>query len=225
MNSRTWSKFIENLSRKYGLPDPLSCLKTDPPEKAEYKEVILTKIAAYHEKEMRNLSKNNSRMKYLNTSVLGLRGRQHPCLSNILTTHEVKKARPHIKMLAGDYFTYSIKASQSGGSPHCRTCNVDENTIEDTMHMISVCSAYANIRSRIIDQFREFLNKNINSFDFESVVQDNELFCQFVLDPCSMNLASRINIADPSLAELFQLSRDLCYGIHSKRLEILKEKS
>ena len=36
-----------------------------------------------------------------------------------VTTGEVKGARIHIKMLAGDYFTYDVKANQSG----CRCCS------------------------------------------------------------------------------------------------------
>ena len=40
---RTWSIFLRQLSSKYGLNDPLMCLKEDPPDKSAYKEHILTK--------------------------------------------------------------------------------------------------------------------------------------------------------------------------------------
>ena len=52
-NSRTWSIFIRQLSSKYGLSDPLSCLYSDPPRKAAYKEQIQTKITAFYENELR----------------------------------------------------------------------------------------------------------------------------------------------------------------------------
>ena len=133
-NSRTWSIFLRNLSEMYGLEDPLTCLLSDPPKKSIYKEKILTKIMAFHEKELRNHAK--STLKYLNVSVTGLSGKSHPSLSNLLTTHEVLKSQTHIKMLC---------ENQSGGSPHCRTCsqpNQVERPSENLVHIISDFSCY-----------------------------------------------------------------------------------
>ena len=38
--------------------------------------------------------------------VVGLRGKKHPALLGVVTTHEVKKSRIHLKMQVGDYRTY-----------------------------------------------------------------------------------------------------------------------
>ena len=110
-NSRTWSIFIRQLSVMYGLTDPLQCLQSDPPQKSVYKEHILTKVTAFHEKELRQNSLSNSNMMYLNVSVFGLRGKRHPSLSNLLTAFNVKKSRPHLKMLCMDYYTLSLLLS------------------------------------------------------------------------------------------------------------------
>ena len=48
-NSRTWIIHLKYLCEKYGLEDPFSCLIKDPPSKSSYKEMVATKIAAYHE--------------------------------------------------------------------------------------------------------------------------------------------------------------------------------
>ena len=104
----------------YGLADPLQCMYSDPPKKSQYKEHILTRVTAFHETELREKAKTNSNMKYLNVSVSGLRGKRHPVLSNMVTASDVLKSRPHLKMLCNDYFTFEKRASQSGGSPHCR---------------------------------------------------------------------------------------------------------
>ena len=69
--SKTWSIFLRQLSEKYKLPDPLECLKNDAPEKSIYKEMILTKITAYYESELRKNSVSNSSMKYLNIVAWG----------------------------------------------------------------------------------------------------------------------------------------------------------
>ena len=130
-NSRTWSLHLRYISKMYGLKDPLQCLSSDPPPKSIFKEQVLTKITSFHERELREAAAANSQMRYLNVSVLGLRGRLHPSITNVSTTHAVKKMRPHIKMLTGNYLTFQEKSRQSGGDPSCRLCfNIQGATCE-----------------------------------------------------------------------------------------------
>ena len=77
-------------------------------------------------------------MGYFNVSTLGLRGRHHPALANQLTSNDVRISRPHLKLLAGNYLTYKIKADQSGGSPACRICR--SGAEESVSHVVSACS-------------------------------------------------------------------------------------
>ena len=105
-NSTTWAINLRHICRIYNLEDPLTCLRKDAPSKSEYKETVITKILAFHEKEMKLQASGNSKMQYLHVSLDGLRGRHHPCLSNIVTVEEVRKLRPHLKFLSGDYLTY-----------------------------------------------------------------------------------------------------------------------
>ena len=107
---------------KYGLQDPLLCLRKDTPKKSFYKEEVMTKICAYYENSLRGHAATNSKMLYLNVSLSGLRGRAHPALSGLITTQEVQKSRIHLKMLCGDYFSYEVKSNESGGSAPCRCC-------------------------------------------------------------------------------------------------------
>ena len=161
----------------------------------------------------------------INVSLLSLRGRYHPALNNLITPHDVEKSRHHLKMLAGDYYTYQIKASQSGGSPHCRVCDSDENTPEDTAHMISTCNAYTDTRERIKKQLKQICTENIQYLDFEHISSNTNTFCQFILDPSSMNLEHRVHINDPFLGEVFKLSHNFCYAIHTTRMKILTSKA
>jgi hypothetical protein len=148
-NSRTWSAHLRQLSSRYDLEDPLVCLGKDPPSKSFYKELVATKITAYYEDLMRKSAAGNSLMKYLNVSTIGLRGRHHPALSSMITTQDVKLSRPHLKLLAGNYLTYKIKADQSGGSPLCRICTSGHE--ETVSHVISSCQAMAVERDRIFN--------------------------------------------------------------------------
>ena len=149
---------MHNQCQCYGLDDPLECLKFDPPSKSAYKELVRTKICAYYEQNLRDLAENNSQMTYLNVSLSGLNGRHHPALSDIVTTTEVQKSRIHLKMLAGDYFTYGVKANQSGGSPQCRCCP-SPSPDENISHILTVSVAYVAIRNRMIPEFGKLCNK------------------------------------------------------------------
>jgi hypothetical protein len=167
----SWSVHLRYLSQKYGLPDPLECLKVDPPSKAQYKENIQTKICAYFEKDLRHKAENNSlMMQYLNVSLTGLmlRGRHHPALSNIITTQEVQKSRIHLKMLAGDFFTYEVKSIQSGGSPHYRCCPSPSPT-ENLVHILTSCVAYSEVRGRIVKEYQLLCDQTKNSISFQKI--------------------------------------------------------
>ena len=229
-NSRTWSVFLRYISKLYGLEDPLQCLYRDPPKKSEYREKVLTKITAFHEKELRQQVASNSLMTYLNVSISGLRGRHHPSLSYMLTTQDVKKSQPHIKMLCGDYFTYEKRSNQSGGSPHCRSCfltNQESETpkpSENLIHILTECSAYSHIRDRILPEFSLLCQQSDAKINFDSISLEKATPCQLILDPISINLKSRINVNDPLLRQFFKLSRDFCYTIHTERMKVLKQR-
>ena len=222
-NSRTWSVHLRYLSNKYGLTDPLECLKLDPPSKSEYKEIIQTKICAFYEKSLRAKADNNSLMQYLNVSLTGLRGRHHPALSDIVTTTEVQKSRIHVKMLAGDYFTYEVKSNRSGGSPHCRCCSIPSSK-ENIQHILTSCSAYSDIRSRIVPDYQNLCSQSKSNLPFQQIYCENESFCQFILDPASFNLKHRVHMNDPILGKLFKLSCDFCYAVNAAQMKILKRK-
>ena len=224
-NSRTWTVHLRYLTQKYGLSDPAECLKSDPPTKSTYKEQVLTKICKFYENGLREMAQNNSRMKYLNVSLTGLRGRPHPALANIVTTHEVRKSRIHLKMLGGDYFTYQVKSKQSGGSPQCRSCTVPSPPPEDLQHILTSCTAYTDVRLRILDEYKHLCSQAMSDIKFEDIKHESESLCQFLLDPSSFNLESRVHLNDPILNAMFRLSRDYCFALNSRRMTILKTKA
>ena len=83
-NSRTWVINLRHLSKMYGLEDPLESLMKEPPSKYQYKELIMTKITSYHEKELRQEASTNEMMQYLNVSLIGLRGKIHPSIRGVI---------------------------------------------------------------------------------------------------------------------------------------------
>ena len=60
-----------------------------------------------------------------------------------------------------------------------------------------------------------------SKLDFDPIYNDDEMFCQFVLDPSSFNLKRRIHMNNPILEQMFCLSRDYCFAVNSARMKIL----
>ena len=125
-------------------------------------------------------------------------------------------------MLISDLYTYEVKSEQSGGSANCRLC--PDNRIENTSHILTFCSAYSDVRLRILPEYSYLCQNSKSGVNFDDVVKDNQTLCQFILDPTSMNLKKRIALNDPLLVSFFTISRDLCYSINERRLKLLKEK-
>ena len=220
-NSRTWAVNLRHLSKMYKLEDPLSSLQKTPPTKSSYKELILTKITSFHEKELKIKAEKNSKMKYMNVSLSSLRGRYHPCLQNIISSNEVKKLRPHIKFLTGDYLTYQRKCEDSGqGDPTCRICRLENESISP---ILTQCPAYDDIRNRILPEFSAILKLTQNCLKFENIRRDPNILTQFILDPTSFNLKGRVHVSDPVVPELFKVSRDYCMAVHTERTRRLQK--
>ena len=223
-NSRTWAINMRHITQMYGLEDPLLCLEREAPKKSDYKETVMSKITAFHEHELRTKAKTNEYMKYLNVNLSGLRGKHHPCLSGIITTEEVKKMRPHVKLLAGDYLTYQKKYDQTNqGSPLCRLCHLEGETI---CHILAICPAYQIKREKMLEDIRLLCSSSVN-FKLEYILDENnpETLTQFILDPTSFNLKKRVQISDPMAQDLFKISRDICNHIHIERMKLLKDLS
>ena len=92
-------------------------------------------------------------------------------------------------MLVGDLFTYKMKSKQSVLSPNCRLCL--NNKRESVSHILAYCSAYSDIRTRIIQEFAYLSMPSKSDVDFSSMIEDNEVLCHLILDPTSVNLSKR----------------------------------
>ena len=219
-NSRTWSNHIRQLAQQYGLVSPTTLFNSDAPGKTSFKNDVMSRIRAFHENDLR-CNADPEKLKYFNISILGLSGRHHPALSGIITTDDVRKSRYHIKMLVGDLLTYEVKSEQSGGSPHCRSCCSMQS--ESILHILTICSAYSDVRTRILEEFSYLCLQSQSNINFSNILSDSEKLCQFILDPTSINLEERISPNDPLVTDFFRLSRDICYSVNEKRIKFLKK--
>ena len=124
-------------------------------------------------------------------------GHHHPALCGIDTTKEVEKLRPHLKMLTGDYLTYSRIALDRGtGDPCCRICRSEQPLLtsppETIAHILTECRGTSEVRERI---FPELLTELSGAKPDHVYLTHPPSFhkldlnlAQFILDCTSFNL-------------------------------------
>ena len=217
--SRTWAVYVRQLCEMYKMEDPLICLQRSPPPKSVYKNYVAAKILSFHESELRQMATQSQSMKYFNVSLLGLQGRCHPAICNVLNTKEVMNMRPHIKVLSGDYLTFEKQSRQSGVSPDCRLCLSGER--ETICHLATSCFALDTTRQRLMTEIFKYCNTH--NILVKQYSGNKEMLTQFLVDPSSMNLPQRVNISDPTLPSLFKIIHDFWNAIHKERMQILKK--
>ena len=76
----------------------------------------------------------------------------------------------------------------------------------------------------MLENFNTLCKETKNEINFEEIVKSDDMLCQFILDPTSLNLPVRVSLQDPLLTEFFKLSRDFCFFIDKTRIGLLKEK-
>ena len=153
--STTWANHVQLICQKYGLPPPLSLLQTPAWTKSQWDTLVKTKITVWHERNLRRMSEENSKMRFLNVQLSGLSGRPHPALQNIQTTQDSKKLRLHLKFLTCDLITDTVQCD-TNNSTSALACTLCSASITDsTVHTLVTCRALTEVRNRL---FPEFMN-------------------------------------------------------------------
>ena len=218
----SWSAHLRNICIKYSLPDPLQLLSSGIVwKKTDWSILIKTKITVYHEKELRQLAQNNSKMEYLNVQVQGLSGLPHPALRNILTTRDVLRLRQHIKFLSGDYLTADRLFRDNGTSPRCKLCPAP---FETTQHVLTQSRATVDTHSRMLPELLNIVASVDPSCEILNPKMQPWHPAQFLLDCTSLNLPARCRVSaqNPNVYKIFSVSRNWCFGISKARSRLLK---
>ena len=220
-NSTTWANHIQIICQKYDLPPPLSLMQVPAWSKQDWDTLVKTKITNWHERHLRGQASTNSKMIYLNVQLNGLSGRPHPALQHISTTQDSKKLRLHLKFLTCDYITNDrLSLTQPSISPICSLCT-SPDSIE---HALVSCISTSGVRSRLFPELMNTVSKVQPTSGILAYNITPHLLTQFILDCTSPNLpdAIRIPMHNPDLPEIYRISRDWCFAIHSERLRLLR---
>ena len=85
------------------------------------------------------------------------------------------------------------------------------------------CPGMANVRQKLLEELRQLCSHTRNNINLDELAQDEKNLCQFILDPSSLNLETRVSLSDPSIHALFKFSREYCYIIDKTRIGLLQE--
>ena len=223
-SSVTWSVHLRILMKMYDLPNPLGLLEGPAWCKEKWKELYTCKVRAYHEKKLRIRAASNYKLRFLNIQATGLNGHLHPALLHLTTPQDIKMARPHLKMLSGDYICNDSIAKDRGGDPRCRLCPSSPGIAETICHILTECKGTIEPRTRI---WPELLNVTTQLFPENKLLlgtHNSSITAQFVLDSTSLNLPNeyRLDISHPGIADIFRVARQYCYAVSTERLRNLK---
>ena len=180
-----------------------------------------TKIQVFHENELKRTAKANSLMELFNVELLSLNGKIPPVANYIYTDNDFDRAIPHIQMLSGIYYTYSLKARYKGGSNKCPFCT-DQKT-EDIKHILL---AHQSVKmKRILCEIQLLCDSSVSLENFTLNQENEDTQTQFLIDPTSMSLEQRISFEDPLLENMIRKCRDYIFVAHIERKQRIHDLS
>ena len=209
--STTWANYLKLICLKYGLPSPLQLIESQLPwSKQSWKDFIVARITAWHEREQRLLAANNSKMSYLNVELIGLMGRPHILLSHINCTQDVSKVRSHLKFLTKDLFPH---ISMIAPGP-CLLCHVEY--VDLYQHLLVSCmdSDLHDLRARLYPELVNAVVLILPTCAILSCQPPPKILAQFILDCTSPNLPNHFRLSPelPNIQNIFRVSRDWCHS-------------
>ena len=67
-------------------------------------------------------------------------------------------------------------------------------------------------RDRLLIEYSQLCKKTMNHIEFDEILKNKDSLCQFILDPLSLNLQTRVSLSDPLVPDFYKLSRDFCHN-------------
>ena len=226
-SSRSWFLMVQDLCRKYSLPDPLLLL-SNPPTKSSFKRYTKAKIVDFWESKLRLDAAPLDSLLFFQPQFYSLT-KPHPIWTTAGNNpYEAEKACCQARMLSGRFRTCWLSRHWSGDSsgfcslPTCRL-NPTPGTL---CHILTECEDLSPARQRVFLLWADYLKDK--SF-LLPIVMKYTVGCtpaqhmQFILDctvlPDVITLQQKLGrvVYD----SLLYLTRTLCFSVHKARNKLL----
>ena len=211
-NSHSWFIIIKKYLYKYGLPSPYELLE-NPPSKYVWKKAVNGKLVEYWKERLASETLKKTSLKFWNPNNI-----EYNVCSQIWAragrdTVSVHKANIHVKLLSGTYILQKNKArfNQYEVSSLCPLCGIEP---EDLVHFMLTCEKLEEVRQPFITNLQKLITFHHGSHWWTQLGDRDRV--QLILDNTKLT-----EINEPARMQIWDISRGLCYILHSKRSAIL----
>ena len=221
-SSKSWFWLIRDICLMYGLPHPLTILKT-PLSKEKFRKLVKSKVIDYWELRLRGESSLLPSLKYFHPQYMSLT-KPHPLWSSAGSNpHEISKAIQQARFLSGRYRSSDLTKHWSGrnkdgfcSSPTCI------NQPETTEHILIHCEAYLDCK-RLYSLWLSTQNSVVLKLVLEALSSETSYLVQFILDCSTLPSVVRTTQSHGGdiLNELFYLTHSWCFAVHKQRMKML----
>ena len=94
---------------------------------------------------------------------------------------------------------------------------------EDTEHFLLICPSMKSVRDRHLSVLMKYVANNFGN-DIFSKIENKGLTIQFLLDSSSVKLQHIVKFKTENLRDIENMTRTLCFGMHTRRSSILKNR-
>ena len=217
-----WSSLARKTTAKYSLPDPQSYMQY-PWIPGRWRSHCKSVIVETWDNKLRQEAATKSSLYLMDTSSLSTETPHKIYQFAGLDSNNVRKSTAQVWFLTGSYHT-NERLSKMGKikSPLCDSCH----SVQNIPHMLLYCCEFSEMRQKFISEISQ-LNPAI--FDFlrnRSIkIFSDQIILRIFLDPESPSLPCEISTGWINLSQVYQLCRDLCWNMHSKREKSILKKA
>ena len=184
--------------------------------------MVEDKVGNYWKNWICNEASQKNSLKYLNISNYAPK-QVHPIWSSTkFDPVAVRKASVKAKLLLGVYTLQTNKAqfNQYKVKMTCPLCELDNESRE---HFIISCPALSNVRHYYFREIQKHLTVLLGPGGWSSLAQDQTMLVKLILDVTHLSklIPDKNNLALNTL-RLENLTRGLCYALHSERSKAIE---
>ena len=150
----------------------------------------------------------------------------HQCWKSVdHNTRDVRQALIKVIILIGVYVLQynraKFKFNQHAVSPTCCLCKA---AVEDRVHFVLRCSGLDPVRQNYLKRIQSLLT-SLDKKIADTIMTDQKLLMQLLMDSSNIEELNSLRIDDSISKEIESVSRDMCFALHRKRIQLLDSNS
>ena len=217
-DSNSWFIHCNHLLHKYKLPNIYN-LKQSTNSKETQKAEIKHKIDNYVHQSWVEEGSSKSSLSYLNLHDCFV-GEVHQCWKSVdHNTRDVRPALIKVKILTA---VYVLQYNRGKFNCHAvsSTCCLCRAALEDRVHFVLGCLGLDPVRQNYLKRIQSLLT-SLDQKIADMIMTDQKLLMQLLMDSSNIEELNSLKVDDSIYKEIESVSRDMCFALHRKRIQLL----